>query len=239
AVGVEDRPQVLVRAEPRNPLARYLRAVAHEAPQLDADVRPPAEHPHDFGRDLAAAHDEAVAQDVAAATREAQGLTENRARQTDGGDREHPEIKDDQAGVLVATEEEGHDRDQHQDADRRGLGDIDPLRQVRAEPTRPVETKGTERHGPHGEDRQELEGVALEVWKTELERKGPHDVEAEEVCLHPARADKHEVAREAELGEQARKGLQHTSSSLPDFSRRPKLRRDRRLRRLPYAEPAR
>ena len=112
-VRVQHRPQVLVTSEPAD-AARPVPLVARRRPA--PGCRRPAD-PACGSTTVAASspvpdHDR-VAQVVAAAPREAERLAEDGAREPHDRDGEEPEVDDDHARVVVAPEEERHDRHQH------------------------------------------------------------------------------------------------------------------------------
>src|SRR3989454_1570398 len=202
---VEDGADVLETAEPRRVDAGRLRLVREEPQDPDADVRPAPQHPQHFDRRLAATDDDRVPLVVAAAAREPEPLAEGRAREAHHDDRLHQEERDHEPRVVVAAEGEGHDRDEDEHAERGGLGDVEPLGEMRAEAARPVEVERVEREAPHDQDRHELERVV-----PERRHVGhPQQVEPDRVGGHPAGRDQAEVARERKVLEEARVGLQH------------------------------
>ena len=56
----------------------------------------------------------------------------------------------------------GHDRDENQRAEGRGLGDVEPLRDAGAEAIGPIQIERAERDAPHDHDRDQLERVVAE-----------------------------------------------------------------------------
>ena len=109
----------------------------------------------------------------------------------------------------MVAEDEGHDRDQDQHAERGGLGDVEPFRDARPEAVGSIQIERAEREPPHEEDRQELERVA-DKGRDVVHRD---DVEAHGVRDHPARRDEHEVGGQRQVLEEPRVGLQHRRPS--------------------------
>jgi hypothetical protein len=178
---------------------------AHVGSRLD-----PLEH----GRDrLAVADDHRATEVVAAAAREAQGLAEGGAGEPDQTDREQPEVHDDDAGILVPLEEEGHHRHQHESTHGGGLGDVGRLREMRSNASRPVEIERAERHPPDEQDRDQHEQVRAERWNLAARDRRHDHVEANAVSEQPAARHQQQVGHEHELLEQARVGLQHPPCS--------------------------
>src|SRR5216117_149758 len=92
----------------------------------------------------AAAHDDGIAQVVAAAACDAERLAEDGPRKARRRDGEDPEEGDDGARVIVAAEHEAHDGDEHDGAEAGRLRDVPPLAEVRPEAERTVEVEGLE-----------------------------------------------------------------------------------------------
>src|SRR3989442_2011059 len=138
--------------------------VAQQAEYPDADIRSAPEHPQHLGGRLAAAHDDRVPLIVALSARESERLAEGRAREAHRHDGLCQEEHDDEPRVLVPAEGEGHDRDEHQGAEGRGLGDVDPLRDAGAEPVGSIEIECAEGDAPDEQDRHELTRLVPERW---------------------------------------------------------------------------
>ena len=152
--------------------------------------------------------------------REAQRLSECRAREPHDADRQEPEVDDDDAGIVVAAEEERHDGHEHEGAQRRGLRDVSGLREVGPDAARPIELEGAEGQAPDDQDRQQHQEVGPER----------RDVAVQEPAGRARRtrmkydrtqhdATSAEVAGQHELLEELRVRLQHWSRSASRPSR--------------------
>ena len=190
----QHRPDLLDAAQPRQREPLALPLVAEQTEQADTGVRPPAEDAEDLGGRLAATDQHRVALVVAVAAGDAQGLAEHGARETGAHDRHGPERRDDHPRVLVGAEGEGHERDEDEHAQRRGLGVV-PLRH----------RDPAEGQPPHDQDWQQLQRVVAEGRDVAV----AEHVESEGVGADPAEDQQREVGHEHQLLEESRVRPQH------------------------------
>ncbi len=127
---VQKSAELVVAPEPLHVLSDFLLGVVDHAQHLDPHVGPPAQPANHLRRGPSAPHHHGVPEVVPPSPGEPERLPKDGSGDTHGDDGEDPEVEDHEPGVVVAPEEERHDRDQHHNAQGRGLGDIHPLREV-------------------------------------------------------------------------------------------------------------
>ena len=147
--------------------------------------------------------------------REAQRLAQGRAGEAHRDDRLGQEDEDHESRVFIAAEREGHDRDEDQCAEGRGLGDVEPLRHPGAEAIGPIEIERAERDAPHDQDRNELQRVVPE----RRDVGHVHQMKADPVRQDPADRDQAEIAAERQVLDDPRMGLQHAGLARNSFQR--------------------
>ena len=207
-LGVQDRPQVGVAPQPLRLRPEPFLVVADDPQNMQSDVRPEANAVDDRLRELPGPDDDGVVEVIPTAPGNPERLAEDGARETHRGDREDPEVDDDETGELEGAEEKLHDGHQDQAAEGGSLGDVHPFGQMRPETPRAIEVEGPKGHGPHDHDRREEIEVGEERRNPEVDGDRTQG-EAQVVGEHPAAGNQDQIADQRQLLQEPGVGSQH------------------------------